>query len=70
MKNLTCSLIIAVVATFAVVSIAPTDALAASKHSAYAEKKQACKERASQKHFGIHFIKRNRWIKNCIAGAV
>jgi hypothetical protein len=70
MKNLTCSLIVAVAAAFAVVSIAPSDALAAGKRSAYAAKKQACKERASHKNFGIHFIKRNRWVKECIAGAV
>lgn len=37
--------------------------------SAYAAKKAECKQRAKSKRFGIHFIKRNRWIKNCIAGA-
>jgi hypothetical protein len=40
-----------------------------SAKSAYAAKKAECKERAKAKHFGIHWIKRNRWVKNCIAGA-
>jgi len=37
--------------------------------SAYATKKAECKQRAKAKRFGVHFIKRNRWIKDCIAGA-
>jgi hypothetical protein len=37
--------------------------------SAYSTKKAECKEKAKAKHFGIHWIKRNRWIKDCIAGA-
>jgi hypothetical protein len=40
-----------------------------SARSAYATKKAECKQRAKAKHFGIHWIKRNRWIKDCIAGA-
>jgi hypothetical protein len=40
-----------------------------SAKSAYAAKKAECKERAKSKNFGIHWIKRNRWIKDCIAGA-
>jgi|GEM_PF-2376042 len=39
-----------------------------SARSAYATKKAECKQRAKAKHFGIHWIKRNRWIKDCIAG--
>jgi hypothetical protein len=69
MKKLICSLIIAVGVSFAVNAIAPADALAAAKRSAYAAKKEACKQRASRMNFGIHFIKRDRWIKECIAGA-
>jgi hypothetical protein len=37
--------------------------------SAYAAKKAECKQKAKAKHFGIHWIKRNRWIRDCIAGA-
>ena len=60
---------VAVAATFALVSIAPTDAFAVTKRSAYAAKEAACKERASRMKFGIHFVKRNRWVKECIVGA-
>jgi len=69
MKNLMCIVSVAVAATFAVVSAAPTDAFAAAKRSAYAAKETACKERARHMKFGIHFVKRNRWIKECIVGA-
>jgi hypothetical protein len=27
--------------------------------------KTECKQEAKAKHFGIHFVKRDRWIKNC-----
>jgi hypothetical protein len=37
--------------------------------SAYSMRKAECKEKAKAKHFGIHWIKRNRWVKDCIAGA-
>lgn len=45
-----------------------TDAAFAAKKDAYAQKKAECKQEAKAKHFGIHWIKRDRWIKNCIAG--
>ena len=45
-----------------------TDAAVAAKNDAYAHKKAECKQEAKAKHFGIHWIKRDRWIKNCIAG--
>jgi hypothetical protein len=44
-----------------------TDAFAA-KNDAYAQKKAECKQEAKAMHFGIHWVKRDRWIKNCIAG--
>jgi hypothetical protein len=44
-----------------------TDAIAA-KSDAYAHKKAECKQEAKGKNFGIHWVKRDRWIKNCIAG--
>ena len=67
MKRLLCVLIVA--AGFTFVSAAPQDVLAATRGSAYDAKNAACKARAKQKHFGIHFVQRNRWIKDCIAGA-
>ena len=69
MKNLMCSLAFVVATNLAVTAVAPSDALAAAKRSAYAAKKEACKQRASRMNFGIHLIKKNRWIKECIAGA-
>jgi hypothetical protein len=68
MKNLMCTAAVAVAAMFAFVSVAPTDAFAAGKRSAYAAKEAACKGRASHMKFGVHFVKRHRWIKECIAG--
>jgi hypothetical protein len=69
MKNLICSVALVAAATFAIGSMAPTGTFAATKGSVYATKEAACKERASRMKFGIHFVKRNRWIKECIAGA-
>jgi hypothetical protein len=43
-------------------------ALAAKEKSAYSQKKAECNQEAKAKHFGIHWAKKNRWIKNCIAG--
>ena len=42
-------------------------ALAAKSNSAYAQKAE-CKREAKAKHFGVHWVKRDRWIENCIAG--
>jgi hypothetical protein len=50
-----------------VAAATPTDFSGAK--SAYATKKAECKQRAKAKRFGVHWIKRNRWIKDCIAGA-
>jgi hypothetical protein len=60
-------LVAAALATSASAVSRVTDFSAAK--SAYAVKKAECKARAKAKHFGVHFIKRNRWIKDCIAGA-
>ena len=58
--------------TIAVITISSfglsTDAAFAAKNDAYTQKKAECKQEAKAKHFGIHWIKRDRWIKNCIAG--
>ena len=50
-------------------TLAATSTDFSSAKSAYAAKKADCKQRAKAKHFGIHGNKRNRWIKDCIAGA-
>jgi hypothetical protein len=46
----------------------PIDVSAAPR-TAYAAKKAQCKQRASHMKFGMHVIKKNRWVKDCIAGA-
>ncbi len=41
---------------------------AAATGDTYKAKKQACEDRAKTMNFGVHFIKKNRWVKDCIAG--
>lgn len=45
-----------------------TDLSAAKRGTAYSNKKAECKREAKAKRFGIHFVERNRWINDCIAG--
>jgi hypothetical protein len=45
----------------------PIATVAAAKESVYDKKNAECKRQATAKKFGIHFIQRNRWIKECIA---
>jgi hypothetical protein len=54
-------------------AIALTAVLGATTSSAapgdtYKAKKAACKDRAKTMDFGVHLIKKNRWVKDCIAG--
>ncbi len=44
-------------------------AFATITKSAYAKKLAECKEEAKLRHFGVHWIKRNLWIRNCIPDA-
>jgi hypothetical protein len=69
MKSLIAITLIAAVALPSAALATATSTEFSSAKSAYATKKAECKERAKSKHFGIHWIKRNRWIKDCIAGA-
>lgn len=41
-------------------------ASAGSAKPLYARKWEECKELAKSRHFGVHWVKRNRWIRNCI----
>ncbi len=61
--------------TFAIIVSAVAFTIAASAVPAsaapgdtYKAKKAACQERAKSMNFGVHFIKKNRWVKDCIAG--
>jgi hypothetical protein len=69
MKPLIAITILAMAILPTVASATSTSMEFSSAKSAYAVKKAECKERAKSQHFGIHWIKRNRWIKDCIAGA-
>ena len=40
----------------------------ATQGDTYKAKKAACKDRAKSMNFGVHFVKKNRWVKDCIAG--
>jgi hypothetical protein len=64
------SKIIAIMTAAAIGSVvlsAPTVTSAAAKQSVYDIKNAECKRQAKAKKFGIHFIQRSRWIKECIA---
>jgi hypothetical protein len=69
MKSTVIALAIIAVALPSAASAASTATEFSSAKSAYAARKAECKEKAKARHFGIHWIKRNRWIKDCIAGA-
>ena len=58
---------LAITATFAATAF-PIDVSAAPR-TAYAAKKAQCKQRANHMTFGVHVIKKNRWVKDCTAGA-
>lgn len=45
-----------------------TPSSAAKRGDTYKAKKAECKREAKAKHFGVHFVERNRWIDDCIAG--
>jgi hypothetical protein len=69
MKSTVIALAVIAVALPGIGAAAASSTDFSSARSAYAAKKADCKARAKAKHFGIHWIKRNRWIKDCIAGA-
>jgi hypothetical protein len=39
----------------------------AASGDTYKAKKTACEARAKTMKFGAHFVKKNRWVKDCIA---
>lgn len=67
MRNLVCTVALAFAVTFVLTSIA-SDAFAATTPSERAAQRVECQHRARQMNFGIHFIKRYRWINECVAG--
>ena len=59
-----------VIAAIALASFVGATAAPAATGDTYKVKKAECKKRADAHHFGIHLIKKNRWVKDCIAGKV
>jgi hypothetical protein len=59
----------AVLATLALAaSVSLSGGAFAAAGDTYKAKKAACQDRAKTMDFGIHLIKKNRWVKDCIAG--
>ena len=56
---------VAIAATLALAIAGPASA---APGDAYKAKKAECKARASKMDFGVHLIKKNRWVNDCIAG--
>jgi hypothetical protein len=67
MRNLLCTVALAFAVTFVLTSIS-SDAFAATTRSERAAQRADCQHRARQMEFGIHLIKRYRWINECVAG--
>jgi hypothetical protein len=63
MRNLT-----GFVAALALTSFVGVTLASAAPGDTYRVKSAACKARAAKMNFGIHFIRKNRWVKDCIAG--
>jgi hypothetical protein len=57
-----------VIAALALASFVGVTAAPAAPGDAYKVKKAECKKRADTMKFGVHLIKKNRWVKDCIAG--
>jgi hypothetical protein len=56
---------IAAAVAFAVAAAAPASA---APGDAYKARKAECQARAKTMSFGMHLIKKNRWVNDCIAG--
>jgi hypothetical protein len=52
----------------AVTAFAGSAAVFAAPAAGYKEKKALCERRAKDIGFGIHFIKKRNWVKDCVAG--
>jgi outer membrane lipoprotein SlyB len=49
-------------------ALAVVGPVSAASGDAYKAKKAECKARAKTMDFGVHLIKKNRWVNDCIAG--
>jgi outer membrane lipoprotein SlyB len=56
------------IAAIAVTAFVGGTAASAAQGDTYKAKKAECKTRAKTMSFGVHLVKKNRWVKDCIAG--
>lgn len=57
-----------VIAAIALASFVGATAAPAATGDTYKVRKAECQKRADTMKFGIHLIKKNRWVKDCVAG--
>ena len=50
------------------VAVAVAGPVSAAPGDSYKVKKAECQARAKRMNFGVHFIKKSRWVDDCIAG--
>ena len=60
--------IVMLAATLALATAVTSGTASAASGDTYKAKKAACQDRAKAMKFGVHLIKKNRWVKDCIAG--
>jgi hypothetical protein len=57
-----------IIAAVALTAFAGANIASAAQGDTYKVKKAECKAKADTMSFGIHKIKKSRWVKDCIAG--
>ncbi len=57
-----------IAAAFTLAACLAVPGASAAPGDTYKAKKAACQDRAKGMDFGVHLIKKNRWVKDCIAG--
>jgi outer membrane lipoprotein SlyB len=56
------------IAAAVALAVAAAGPASAATGDTYKAKKAQCQARAKTMDFGIHLIKKNRWVNDCIAG--
>jgi hypothetical protein len=56
------------IAAAVALAVAATAPASAAPGDTYKAKKAECQARAKTMNFGMHLIKKNRWVNDCIAG--
>jgi hypothetical protein len=61
-------MMMSIAAAVALAAAVGVTSASAAPGDTYKVKKKECQERAKGQDFGVHLIKKNRWVKDCIAG--